>query len=1338
MGLFANRFNIFRRALLATALLAIIAVLMNAAPTSALDPGPTNLAISSSTPTSITLTWDMVTDATGYELKIQKNNEDSATESSAATVGVYTFSPYPITGTEATISGITAGNSYTIEVRAILTGNADKSEWSHSVTHSNEQTVITIDQEPPPPPTPEFASATVTRRVFENSPAGTLIGDPVTATHSNTLSYSISGTTFNINSSTGQISNLNAIGDFDADWTAKSFSMTVTAVDAADTTKKADTTVNITVVNLIEAIEEFSKGVISWQRAPNTQFLIAHQGTQRKPEHELNIQPDCTTTKVADGWTNPPHVQMDMWVDGNLLKYRWKSGPADDQRDWKPVNSEDPDHTEWPSFDLTQTAAPGLRRGLDSSCHIDYQDIWNDGSILYAVDVAVRLIKAYDINNIHLSLSRNPAKDIPITENYYYYHAVRPRGLYGDNSHLWLSSGNELGNTDFRDLAFDRADFKNDPDADIAYRDFSRRPKTLISTATPFTSSSSTIGTRSHLFKRRKAPRMTFGTHIHEKVDSNTGFTLPGSATNPERISGYGSTIFAQIKSQPTLVAADKQTGDPRPSEYDQRGLTEYDQTHCANNTETCPRGISTHDGTSMFFSYQDGRIARINKIVPDIPLTITWTIPENAPTGLTVGSPIEAATQVDGSLTWTVTDADDGVDDDDEDDLLAFDHTTYGDNDRFFRLITTETPYDYESKDTYTISVTAKDSDGDVDTGIITIKISDVAEPPPPPTGVTAEAGAASIHISWVEPTVPDGVPDIDAYQVEYYSCPSESCSPTGNPNHTAEVGTSTIIPDLPPDNTYKIQVRSKNPEGYSAWVHYANTLRTTYLPKFVVPTRIEAAENQTAVGAFTVTDADTAETITALINGGTDAAQFSITPDAATQTSPAGFTIAFQTAPDFEMPTDNNGTDADGTYEITLSTTSGSGVKQATITKDITIVVTNVNEPSTGQPVIAGEPKEDSQLSADTSGITDPDDDTLTSWEYQWKMSDDDINYTAITGATLQNHTATNAEAGKYLIVAASYIETRFGRSSFIDSASIGPIVDNLEPIIQVPHTYEVTENHTETFTIIAEDANSEDSIHTFSLKGNDSGDFAITNGGILSFNATPNFESPADNGGNNQYDFDISVTSGEAGRLRTTDQPFTITVTDVDEPPSPPSVFSFSDVHQTYMTVHWNKPDNLGPAITAYNLQYRKQSDTDWINADTVTLDREEPVGVLVGRIPGQGTGRTPLERGTTYEFQANAANDEGTSIYSSPPGIQDTNTNLPPQINGKPFSLSIAENTPSGQRIGVQIDVDDRDFSDGGYWMFTLEDLASPFWRQHQIRLQRNRRQGPNQDQEPHRL
>ena len=71
---------------------------------------------------------------------------------------------------------------------------------------------------------------------------------------------------------------------------------------------------------------------------------------------------------------------------------------------------------------------------------------------------------------------------------------------------------------------------------------------------------------------------------------------------------------------------------------------------------------------------------------------------------------------------------------------------------------------------------------------------------------------------------------------------------------------------------------------------------------------------------------------------------------------------------------------------------------------------------------------------------------------------------------------------------------------------------------------------------------------------------------------------------------------------------------------------------------LTVAWDEPENPGPPITGYDVQYREGTSGFFINA------------------PHEGTGRTAtltgLEAATLYQVQVRARNEEGTGRWSEP--------------------------------------------------------------------------------------
>ena len=77
-----------------------------------------------------------------------------------------------------------------------------------------------------------------------------------------------------------------------------------------------------------------------------------------------------------------------------------------------------------------------------------------------------------------------------------------------------------------------------------------------------------------------------------------------------------------------------------------------------------------------------------------------------------------------------------------------------------------------------------------------------------------------------------------------------------------------------------------------------------------------ISVAENVTAVTTITATDANTSQTLTYSIVGGSDAAKFTIN-------SVTG-ALSFITAPNYESPTDSGGNNV---YDVTVQVSDGIG---------------------------------------------------------------------------------------------------------------------------------------------------------------------------------------------------------------------------------------------------------------------------------------------------------------------------------------------------------------------------------------------------------------------------
>ena len=242
--------------------------------------------------------------------------------------------------------------------------------------------------------------------------------------------------------------------------------------------------------------------------------------------------------------------------------------------------------------------------------------------------------------------------------------------------------------------------------------------------------------------------------------------------------------------------------------------------------------------------------------------------------------------------------------------------------------------------------------------------------------------------------------------------------------------------------------------------------------------------------------------------------------------------------------------------------------------------------------------------------------------------------------SGGQLQTKASLDYETKKSYTVTVTATDP----STATDTITVTITVTNVNeaPTLSGEATVGYAENGTaavETYTATDPEG---DSI-SWSLSGDDSGDFAISTGGALSFSASPNYEAPVDADTNNRYQVTVSVSDskaadGSADTAVDATTTVTISVTDVEEPPAAPDRPSVESASGTSLTVTWTAPDNTGrPAITGYDVQYMQSGDADWTDAGhtgtatTITIDN--------------------LEMDTSYMVQVRATNADGAGPWSA---------------------------------------------------------------------------------------
>ncbi len=164
---------------------------------------------------------------------------------------------------------------------------------------------------------------------------------------------------------------------------------------------------------------------------------------------------------------------------------------------------------------------------------------------------------------------------------------------------------------------------------------------------------------------------------------------------------------------------------------------------------------------------------------------------------------------------------------------------------------------------------------------------------------------------------------------------------------------------------------------------------------PAFTSPATFNAAENGTDVGTVIAGDADVFDSATGYeITGGADAALFSI--------DDAGV-LTFDAAPDFEATGSAAG---DNAYQVTVEATSGVRERELTATQDITVNVTDLDEPP-GDPAnvqVSAAPVS-SSLTVTWEPATTNNGPPLDRYSVQWKRAGEAYDATRSAQVALDN---------------------------------------------------------------------------------------------------------------------------------------------------------------------------------------------------------------------------------------------------------------------------------------------------------------------------------------------
>ena len=352
-----------------------------------------------------------------------------------------------------------------------------------------------------------------------------------------------------------------------------------------------------------------------------------------------------------------------------------------------------------------------------------------------------------------------------------------------------------------------------------------------------------------------------------------------------------------------------------------------------------------------------------------------------------------------------------------------------------------------------------------------------------------------------------------------------------TANPFNVIDMGADSVptAQDVDDDGDLDLIVGTSG-----GTIRYFMSVPNSASPTITSGATANFVENGTGVAyTATATDPDAGNILGYSISG-TDAALFNIN-------SITG-AVTFKTTPNFEAPSDSG---ANNVYNLNVTVSDGS----LTATKAVAITVTNVNEVPTLTSGATASLAENGTGIAYTVTATDPDAGaTLT-----YSISGTDaalFNINSSTGA-ITFKTAPNFEVPSDsgannvydLTVAASDGSLSATKAVAITVTN----VNEFAPTITSGATASFAENGTGTaYTVTATDPDAGTAL-SYSISGTDVALFNINSStGAITFKTTPNFETPADNGANNVYNLNVTVSDGSL----TATKAVAITVTNVNE--------------------------------------------------------------------------------------------------------------------------------------------------------------------------------------------
>ena len=364
------------------------------------------------------------------------------------------------------------------------------------------------------------------------------------------------------------------------------------------------------------------------------------------------------------------------------------------------------------------------------------------------------------------------------------------------------------------------------------------------------------------------------------------------------------------------------------------------------------------------------------------------------------------------------------------------------------------------------------------------------------------------------------------------------------------------------------------------------------------------------------------------------------------------SGGVLAFRSPPNFENPHDSGGNNV---YDVTIN---ASKTGYSTGSLDVTVRVTNVNEPPVGSTIgnrtlAANVASREIDMS---SYFSDPERDDIT---YIAKSSSQSVVRTSVSESVL---TLTRGSAGSAIITVTAAdrpvgdADRQTATETFI--VTVAPIPNAPPTFDEGPTATRTVPENTRSGTSFGDPISASDSDNdtlTYSLGGTDAASFSIaTSTGQLKTKAALDYETK------NSYSVTVSVDDDNGGSDSIA---VVIAVTNVNELPTPAVPTVWTTTGDATVTLDWHDVTYAD----GYDVQYwviSGSGDCCWVILDPNDADNPYPI-----TFSGSSAVITGLANGATHWFQVRSKNVSGESGWTDI-----IRTTLRPKL-AAPYNLDI---------------------------------------------------------------